>query len=242
MKPKNVAVGILAAVLTTALWYTFLLKPTRSEASKVKVDTAAERAKLQPLQAELAKAKRDAAHAASFKAQLASLQLAMPDSPALAAFIRDANGIADASGVAWQSVSHAAPAPGTAGVMAIAVGITVKGTYPQVMDYLGRLAELQRLVVVDNVQFNVAAAASAGGAGGGAGAPGGAGAGGDSSGGSTGPFSGGSSLTATIAARMFETPSAVSTLAGTAASGTGTAATGATPATPASGTSTLNNS
>ena len=37
-----------------------------------------------------------------------SLQLAMPNSPALAAFIRDANAIADQSGVAWQSVTHGA--------------------------------------------------------------------------------------------------------------------------------------
>jgi len=227
MKTKNLAVGILAAVLTTALWYTFLLKPTRAQVSKVKADTAAEQTKLQPLEAQLAKAKRDAAHAASFKAQLASLQLAMPDSPALAAFIRDANGIADASRVSWQSVSHGTPTPGAAGVMSIAVGITVKGTYPQMMDYLGRLAELQRLVVVDSVQFSVASSVAAGG---GAGASGGAGAGGGgSTGGSTGPFSGGTSLTATIAARMFETPGPAVAIGAGGTSSTGATTTAATP-------------
>ena len=76
MKTKNLAVSILAAVLITALWYSFLLKPIRSQASKVKADTADERSKLEPLQAQLSKAQRDAAHAASFKAELQSLQLA----------------------------------------------------------------------------------------------------------------------------------------------------------------------
>ena len=238
MKTKNLAVGILAAVLLTALWYTMLLKPIRSQASKAKADTAAEQTKLEPLQAQLSKAQRDAAHAASFKTELQSLQLAMPDSPALADFIRDANGIAAASGVTWQSVSHSTPTVGTAGVMSITIGITIKGTYPQVMDYLGRLAQLQRLVVVDSVQFN--AAGSGGGAGGGAGSSGGSDAG--SSGGSTGPFSGATSLTATVGARMFETPGAATAVAGAGAVTTGAAATGTTPGTPASGTSTLNNS
>ena len=229
MKTKNLAVGILAAVLTTALWYSFLLKPINAQVSKAKAETETEKSKLEPLQARLSKAQRDAAHEAAFKAQLQSLRLAMPDSPALSAFIRDANGIASDSGVAWQSVTHANPVAGADGVMSIAVGITIKGTYPQVMDYLGRIAELQRLVVVDNVQFTAAASTGANGQ--------------VSTGGSTGPFSGASSLTATIAARMFETPGVVST--GAAALGGGTSSTasssGGTSTSPG-GTSTLNNS
>jgi Tfp pilus assembly protein PilO len=228
VKTKNIAVGVLAALLTTALWYTFLLKPTRAQTSKVKADTVAERAKLEPLQAQLAQAQRDASHAAEFKTELASLQLAMPDSPALSAFIRDANGIAAASGVQWQSVTHATPTPGTGGVMSITVGITIKGTYPQVIDYLGRLAGLQRLVVVDSVNFAAAGAAATGA---------GAGSGTGSSGGSTGPFSGASSLTVTISARMFETPGPA-----VGAAGTGVSTVGAPASAPSSQPAGLNNS
>ena len=90
MKTKNTAVGVLAAVLVVALWWTMLLKPERSKAAKVRADTDIEQSKLQPLQAQLAKAQRDAAHAATFKAELESLQTAMPNSPALAASSRNA--------------------------------------------------------------------------------------------------------------------------------------------------------
>jgi type IV pilus assembly protein PilO len=232
MKTKNLAVGILAAVLVTALWYTFVLKPIRAQTSKVKADTATERGKLQPLQAQLTQAQRDASHEAAFKAELQSLQLAMPDSPALAAFIRDANGIAAASGVTWQSVTHAAPTLGTDDVMSIAVGISVKGTYPQVMDYFGRLAQLQRLVVVDSVTFNPASDTTAA-----AGSTTGSGSGSSASE-STGPFSGADQITATIAGRMFESGDAVTTTGGTATStGTPTAAGATTASAPA-----LNNS
>ena len=63
------------------------------------------------------------------------------------------------------------------------------------MDYLGRIAALKRLLVLDSVQFSAAGTTGAG--------PGAATSG---AGASTGPFSGASELTVTITARMFETP------------------------------------
>ena len=194
MKNKNVAVGALVGLLVLALGWNFVVKPSRSEASKVKAETAAEQKKLPPLEAQLAQGRLDESHANVFKAQLASLQQAIPDLPALAAFIRAANAIQAASHVSWQSVTHGPPTPGAAGIAAITVGIQVKGTYEQVMDYLARLSALKRLLVVDGLQFaSVGQTAS--------GATGGAGA-------STGPFSGASELSVTISARMFVTVAA----------------------------------
>jgi Tfp pilus assembly protein PilO len=213
MKTKNLAVGALAAALTLALWWNFLLKPTQKQASKVKAETTMERTKLQPLEAQVAQAQADAAHASTFKAQLAVLQHAVPDSPALADFIRDANAIADASRISWQSVTHGPPTPGTAGVASITVGIQIRGTYEQVRDYLGRIAALSRLLVLDNVQFAAVGATTT--------TPGGAAAGPASS---TGPFVGGTELTVTITARMFETPAGLAEAPGAYAGAVTTAA------------------
>jgi Tfp pilus assembly protein PilO len=209
MKTKNLAVGALAALLVAALWWNFLLKPSSSEASKVKADTAIEKAKLPPLEAQVSKARLDQAHAATFKAQLASLQSAVPDTPALAAFIRAANAMADAAHLSWQSVTHGPPIPDvSSGVLAITVGIQIKGTYEQVMDYLTRLKSLKRMLVVDGLSF-----ASAGAPAGATGASG--------PGASTGPFSGASELSVTISARMFQTPAATAS-GGTALTGAAT--------------------
>jgi len=208
MKTKNLAVSIIVAVLVVALWWTMLLKPTRAKVAKVKSDTTAQEAKLAPLQTQLSQAQRDAAHAAEFKAQLESLQLALPNSPALAAFIRNANGIASAAGVKWQSVTHATPTPGLAGVQSIAVSLQVQGSYGHIIDYLSRLASMKRLLVVDNLQLAVTSSNTASSAtGGGAGSE------------STGPFSGGDQVIATISARMFAMPDASSAAA---LGGTGT--------------------
>ena len=97
MKTKNLAVGILAGVLVVALWYTLLLKPTRGQGDEGQGRDAG-RAGRSCSRCRRSSRRRSATrrNAAEFKAQLASLQQAMPDTPALAAFIRDANGIAAA--------------------------------------------------------------------------------------------------------------------------------------------------
>jgi Tfp pilus assembly protein PilO len=215
MNTKNLGVSALVGLLTLALWYNFLLKPARSDASKVKDETAAERVKLQPLQAQVAQANADKAHAAAVRARLALLQHAIPETPELANFIRDANGVAAASGIDWLSVTHGEPVVGTDGTASIAVGMQIKGTYEQTVDYLTRVAKLSRLLVIDNVQITAAAGGTA--------APGGAV---DTSGQSTGPFSGASSLNVTITARMFESAQVVP-------DATAAATAGATTATPA---------
>ena len=224
MKTKNLAVSIIVAVLVVALWWTMLLKPTRAKVAKAKSDTTAQEAKLAPLQQQLSQAQRDAAHAAEFKAQLESLQLALPNSPALAAFIRNANGVASAAGVKWQSVTHATPTPGLGGVQSISVSLQVQGTYGHLIDYLSRLAAMKRLLVVDNLQLAASSSNST------------STAGGDAASQSTGPFSGGDQLTATIAGRMFALPDA-SSAAALGQTGTPTAPAASSSA-PASSTAT----
>jgi len=231
MKTKNLAVSILVGFLVLALWWTMLLKPTRAKVAKAKTDAAAQEAKLAPLQTQLNQARTDASHAAEFKAELQSLQLALPNNPALSAFIRDANGIASAAGVQWQSVTHAAPAPGVTGVESITVGLQVQGTYGQILDYLTRLASMKRLLVVDSLQLSpVTSAATAGNAGGANANAGNAGANVNPANLSTGPFSGGDKLTATISARMFATADAAAAAAGTTGVPASSTATSSAPA------------
>jgi Tfp pilus assembly protein PilO len=220
MKTKNLMVTILVAVFVLALWYTMLLKPTRSKVSKVKAEAQAQEDKLAPLQSKLAKARTDAGNAAQIKAELESLQRALPSTPALSAFIRDANATASSSGVAWQSVTHSPPAPGLGGVDSISVGLQVKGTYGQVLDYVGRLAAMKRLLVVDNLQL----AATTNGA-----------STSDPTVQSTGPFSGGDEVSATISARMFATPSAAELAAAAAANGAPPSSTASSAAPASSG-------
>ena len=77
-----------------------------------------------------------------------------PNSPALAAFIRDANDdLREASGVRGSRSRTGRRRPVPAVPCRSRSASRSRARYAQVLDYLTRLAALQRLVVVDNVQL-----------------------------------------------------------------------------------------
>src|SRR5262245_60598437 len=154
MKSRNLAVGGVVAFLVVVIWFMFLYKPTKSETSKVNKEVKeAERESL-GLQAQLAQVSDKARNAATMK-ELKTLHAAVPATPQLSTFIRQANKIAAASGVSWQSVAPGQQA-GQVAANSVGLNIKVQGGYAQVLDYMQRLQDLPRLVVVDSV--NIAAA------------------------------------------------------------------------------------
>jgi type IV pilus assembly protein PilO len=231
MKSRNLAVGGVVAVLVIALWWMFLFSPTRNEISKVHSEVEEAERETLGLQAQLAQVSDKARNEAT-KAELTTLHAAVPASPELANFLRQANKIAADSGVTWQSVTPGSPSAATGGTT-VTLGIQVQGGYAQVMDYLQRLQTLPRLVIVDNV--NITGATQTG-----AGAPVGSGGGvfSTESGADTG-------LNLQITGRMFVaaptattpgpgTPAgAQTTPAGNGPTGNGTTNSGPTPGVPA---------
>jgi Tfp pilus assembly protein PilO len=168
MKSRNLAVGGVVAVLVIALWFMFVLKPMRSDTSKAHKEVVEAERQTLGLQARLAQVS-DKARNEQTKAELATLHAAVPATPQLSTFIRGANAIAAASGVSWQSVTPGEISRATGGTT-ISLGIQVKGGYAQVLDYMQRLQDLSRLVIVDNVNIGSATEGAAG-------APGGSGGG-----------------------------------------------------------------
>ena len=55
------------------------------------------------------------------------------------------------SGIDWLSVSPSVAQAGTTGVSVIPLTISIKGGFFQVLDYLNRLEDLGRLVIVDAI-------------------------------------------------------------------------------------------
>ena len=128
MKTKNLAVGALVGGPHARAVVELPAEAEPPEASKVKAETAVDANRSSSRCKHSSRKRRPIRRTrATFKAQLPSLQQAVPNSPALAAFIRDANGIADASEISWQSVTHGPPAPDATGVSSIAVGIQHQG-------------------------------------------------------------------------------------------------------------------
>jgi Tfp pilus assembly protein PilO len=155
---KNLAVAALLGALVLVLWNTMLYSPAKSKASKANSAAAAAETRAKSLQTQLKVAQREAT---SRKDQTAKLEAAVPADPKLGQFLRDANAIATAAGVDWPTVQPVAPVISN-GLSSATIGLTVKGSYGQLLDYLHRLTAAKRLFVIDTVNFTASASASTG--------------------------------------------------------------------------------
>ena len=152
-------VGALAIVL---LWYLVLFSPTSKDLDDTKSAVTASEAEQQDLAASLHRLKDLAKNAPQQQATLRRLDAAVPQAPDLAAFIIQANQIATESGIDWLAISPTPPAASaTSTASVITVSIQVQGGFFQVLDYLNRLEDLERLVVVDNVNISSGGSATA---------------------------------------------------------------------------------
>lgn len=211
-------IGIAAgAVVLVLLWYIALFSPASSDLNDTKDKVAAEQRNQQELKNDVARLKELSANAPQQQADLRALQAAIPQNPDLGQFILQANEIASSSGIQWLSISPNPPAASTGGGAnsTIAVSMQIEGGFFQLLDYLNRLEDLDRLVVVDSINVT---------AGGGSGS----GASGSSGSASTTSFDTGSgdgapSLSVTLTGRMFtQAAAAASASGGTATAGGGT--------------------
>jgi type IV pilus assembly protein PilO len=228
--------GVLAAIIGGAVlliiaWYFLLFAPTSNDLNDTRDEVSAAESQKQELENAIRRLKELSANQTQQEADLRTLRAAIPPTPDLGEFILQANEIASASGIDWLSVSPSPPVASGAN-STIALSIQIDGGFFQVLDYLNRMEDMDRLVIVDGVSVSSGAENAGGGT--------------DSSstGGSSTTFDSGSdssggapSLSVTLTARMFtgQAPPTTGT-GGTATAGGGTTTTPTTPATTPSAT------
>lgn len=153
------------AVFVVLVWYFAFYSPKSHDLSKVHQDTDAAQQSQQTLRAQLSNLRGLEANRTKEQAQLQQLSAAVPQTPDLANFILQANDIATNAGVAWLQVAPSPPVAGTAGTpTTIGVTMQLQGGFFQVFDYLNRLENMQRLVLVDSVSITAASSSPSSGA------------------------------------------------------------------------------
>jgi len=154
MNRRALLFGVLGSVVLILLWYFLLWSPRQSaiQAATQRADAAeSQEASLQAEIQRLQTAQRDEPLK---QARRAELQAAAPDDPALGQFILDVNAAANASGIDFMTISPTPPAVGEGGGLpVIELSFSVAGGYFQVLDFMNRLTDLQRLVVIDSVNL-----------------------------------------------------------------------------------------
>jgi Tfp pilus assembly protein PilO len=220
VKSRVVAFGVLLVVVVVLLWNLVIFAPKGRDLSAAKKDAQAAQAIETQLRAQLTRLQEISHNGPEIAAQIDKLSAAVPTSPDLDGFILSANQIAVQSGIDWLSVSPSVVQAGTVGPSIIPLTINVKGGFFQVLDYLNRLEDMARLVIVDAINATTSSD--------------------DTSTNETAqPTTGAPDLSVTLTGRMFTMAAPAPATGSTPAPG----ATGGTTETPpASGNSSSNNS
>ena len=167
MNRRTLLIGVGGALAVLLIWY-FLLWSPRGNAIQAAQDRrqTAENEALE-LRAQINRLREAQRNESATRARIEELRQAIPDEPNLAQFILDTNEAAARSGIDFLSISPTPPvAPTLAEASAapegttpsqIALGITITGGYFQVLDFVNRLTDLTRIVVIDGVSVAPAA-------------------------------------------------------------------------------------
>lgn len=162
MNRRAVIVGAIVTLVAVVVWYLMIFSPKGKDISEVEDETEGLRRQQQGLEAELAQLEEIEKNGPEVEAELARLADAVPATPDLASFILGANEIAVESGITWLSVAPVEPAAAVGTYATVTMTIQIEGGFFQVLDYLNRLEDLERLVVVDSIDIGTGTEAGEG--------------------------------------------------------------------------------
>jgi Tfp pilus assembly protein PilO len=148
---RTVFIAIAAAAVLAGMWFLLLWGPQGGKLDDAKERETAAEAENDALELRLARLQAAQQEAPKMMADLDDLRRAVPDDPQLAEFILDANTAATDAGVDFISISPGVPRADAALPPTITLSISVRGEYFSVLDYLERLADMPRIVVVDSL-------------------------------------------------------------------------------------------
>ncbi len=152
MKGRAVLAVVLGLVVVLLAWNMFFFAPAGNDLADAKDDRDLAETELAGLDARLESLRDLEEQQPEMVEEQARLGAMIPERPDLEVFIRAANDISVDSGIDWISVAPSEPAAGASGVSEIRMAIQLQGGYYQVQDYLNRLEDLSRLVVIDSIQ------------------------------------------------------------------------------------------
>jgi Tfp pilus assembly protein PilO len=150
---KTTLITVGASIVLLVAWFVLLWGPQGGKLADAQAReevAVAANAELELRRDRLVAAQADAP---ALQAKVESLRVAVPDSPELAQLILNANDAAAASGVDFLSISPTPPAASLDPLLpaAVSLSITVDVGYFQVLDYLNRIDDMERIVVVDTL-------------------------------------------------------------------------------------------
>jgi Tfp pilus assembly protein PilO len=163
---KMIAIAVAAAVALTGIWYVVLFSPQSKSIHKANAAVAAANSQAATLRSDIAVLQHEKAQLPATAGKLATLKLALPDTPSLDKLIDDVDSAANQAGVDWQNVTPSKPATYAAGsaqavasgfaggMQALTVTMQVGGSTGQITDFVTKLTGMSRLLDVGSININ----------------------------------------------------------------------------------------
>jgi len=158
MRSRAVVLGVLFGIVVILVWNLLIFAPKGRDLSDAKKERQGAEQIEPALRQALARLQEISKNGPDIAAQLDRLSAAVPTAPDLDGFILSANQIAVQSGIDWLSVSPSVIQAGTTGPSVIPLTMSIQGGFFQVLDYLNRLEDVGRLVIVDALNATAAEA------------------------------------------------------------------------------------
>lgn len=169
MNKKVIAIAVAASVVIVGLWYFGVYSHQSKSIKQANAQAAAAEADATSLRSQIAVLQREKTELPTTQAKLATLKLALPDTPALDKLVDDINAAAAQAGVDWQTLAPTKPATYAAtgqsvaatnvgGAQSVTVALQVTGAVHQILDFVTRLNGLSRLLDVTSVNLSPGAA------------------------------------------------------------------------------------
>ncbi|MFN2469346.1 MAG: type 4a pilus biogenesis protein PilO [Gaiellaceae bacterium] len=134
--PIGLVTGLLLAI---AVGWFGVIGPQRATSAKLKVEIEQTRAEIVSRRA---RAAHDSTNEPVEVADVYRLGKAMPKEVDMAGILLELNGLAGKSGISFESISPHAPTTGAGGTKAVAIDLSLVGTYYDLSDFLYRLRNL----------------------------------------------------------------------------------------------------
>jgi Tfp pilus assembly protein PilO len=151
---RTLAIFAVGAVAIVALWWFLVYSPKGDDLSAAQDERDEAALQQDALQAQLDELEEIAANGPAIDAELAELSGLVPPTSDLAGFIIGMNDLAIQSGIDWISVAPNPPEAEGPGLSTIDLNISIEGGFFQVVDYLNRLEDFDRLVIVDTMNIS----------------------------------------------------------------------------------------
>jgi type IV pilus assembly protein PilO len=163
MNRTAIALGVLAALLLTVLWWVLLMSPRRDEIAAVEQQVLDIQAQQTTVQQQIVALQEVRATAPEIEADLVAVETVLPSSAALPSAIRQLAQAADDSGVTLTAVVPgrpvaAATADPASGLAEITIAVTLEGSYYQLVDFLRRVEDptiTPRAILWDNMGVTI---------------------------------------------------------------------------------------